>query len=68
MTDPALAFTCGHCGETFRKTVENDIRAKAEAFDRWGVRDADKHPAMAVVCDDCYKVFLEWYLNFSTNH
>lgn len=50
-------YTCAHCGGRFK--AEHDDAAQAEAVAQWGQRgDA---PGMAIICDECYQEFKQWY-------
>ena len=53
-------YTCAHCGGTFVRA--SDTVAIAEAARDFGVADASQDPAMVIVCDDCYREFIVWYL------
>lgn len=50
-------FICDLCGKEFEKTW-SDEEAIREAQENFGDVDMQAH---AVVCDDCYKEFMEWY-------
>ena len=54
MNDTIEEFTCELCGGTFNKG-RPDAEAEAEAEALWGVPHASTDPAMAVICDDCFR-------------
>lgn len=53
-------YTCDLCGGTFHNTRSED-EANAEAFENFGIRNANRDPEMAVLCDDCYRQVLDWW-------
>lgn len=50
-------YTCEECGGVFNKTLDDEV-AEAEALEVFGVPNASTNPAMAEVCDDCYRVIM----------
>jgi hypothetical protein len=53
----ATTYRCEECRETF-EYGRPDEEAHAEALRDFGLRgDA---PGMAIVCDDCYREFMQW--------
>lgn len=60
MTAETKTYQCERCRGVF-DTVDGDERADAEAKDLWGVDNASHDPTMSVICDDCFKAFMNWY-------
>lgn len=50
------AFTCARCGGRF-VAARSDDDAKREAHETFG---DDARGPLEVVCDDCYRVLMEW--------
>lgn len=55
----AETYICAHCKGEFAETPDGDERARDEAMELWGCDIND--PDMVVVCDDCFKDFMDWY-------
>ena len=58
MPAPVEWFVCAHCGERFQKAW-TDEAAAAEARQNFGVDDP-KAAGLATVCDDCFRMILEF--------
>lgn len=56
-------FRCELCKGTYEKAW-SDEEAKKEAKDLWS-KDPERVD-MAIVCDDCYKKFIQWYKSRKT--
>jgi hypothetical protein len=61
MTQPAGSkYTCANCRGTFLR-ASDDAAAIAEAARDFATPDASRDPAMAILCDDCYRAFMVWF-------
>lgn len=60
-------YTCANCGETFLEG-QSEEAANAEAEMVWGVKNSSTNPAMAKVCDDCWKEIVKWEDTWQRSH
>jgi len=56
-TNTPTTFTCTICHDVFEK-IWTAEEAEAEAQSNWGNLSIHER---AVVCDDCYQMFMEWH-------
>ena len=52
--------TCELCRQQF-ETERSAADALQEARARFGLEMIDRAPRLAVLCDNCYQLFLEWW-------